>query len=163
MIIRKAIQADLPILTEIHNQAILAQQNAETSTKTVAERQEWFEHHQDEKYPIYVIEQDNQVIGYGTLSKYREGRAALKKVVEVSYYIHNQHHKKGIGTFLLNALLEQSKNLGFNFALAILLDSNIGSIHLLGKFGFQQWAHFPEIVALKNKTCGQFIYGKALI
>ena len=92
---RKAIKSDLPILTKIYNQAIEAQQNAETSTKTVDERKEWFEHHQDEKYPIYVVEQENKIIGYGTLSKYRDGRSALKKVVEVSYYIHNQHHKKG--------------------------------------------------------------------
>ena len=159
---RKAIKSDLPILTKIYNQAIEAQQNAETSTKTVDERKEWFEFHQDEKYPIYIIEQANQIIGYGTLSKYRSGRSALQKVVEVSYYIDNQHHKKGIGTFLLNALLDESKVLGFKFALAILLDSNIGSIHLLKKFEFQQWAHFPEIVELKNKTCGHLIYGKKL-
>ena len=160
---RKAIKADLPILTEIQNQAILAGQNAETSTKTIEERKEWFNHHQDEKYPIYVVLEDDEVIGYGTLSKYREGRAALQKVVEVSYYIHTQHHKKGVGTFMLNALLEYSKNLGFKFALAILLDSNLGSVRLLEKFGFEQWAHFPEIVELKNGTCGQFIHGKKLI
>lgn len=159
---RKATEADLPILTEIYNQAILAGQNAEISIKTVAERKEWFTHHQDEKYPLYVVVQDKQVIGYSTLSKYREGRAALKKVVEVSYYIHNQHHQKGVGTFMLNALLNYAKELDFKFALAILLDTNIGSIQLLEKFGFQQWAHFPEIVELKNGTCGQFIYGKKL-
>lgn len=162
MIIRKALQCDLFTLTEIYNQAILAQQNAETIIKTVAQRQEWLEHHQIEKYPILVVEEAGKVIGYGTLSKYRESRGALQKVVEVSYYIHNQHHKKGIGTFLLHKLLEQSKHLGFKSALAILLDTNNGSIRLLEKFDFKQWAHFPNIVEFNNKTCGQFIYGKLL-
>jgi L-amino acid N-acyltransferase YncA len=162
MTIRKAIQTDLPALTEIYNQAIKAGQNAETMTKTIAQRQEWFDNHQLEKHPILVIEEAEQVIGYGTLSKYRAGRAGLRKVVEVSYYIHNQHHRKGAGTFLLNGLLEKSKQLNFKSALAILLDSNAGSIYLLEKYGFKKWGHFPNIVELNNRICGQFIYGKSL-
>jgi len=42
------------------------------------------------------------------------------------------------------------------------MDTNLASLNLLQKYGFQQWGKLPNIVALEDETCGQFICGKSL-
>ncbi len=159
---RIAQSKDLPIITRIYNQAIQAQQTADTVLLTAEQRLPWFESHQDGKYPLYVVLQDDETIGYGTLSKYRGGRGALKGVVEVSYYLDQTAQGKGIGTTLLRFLLIVAKRLDFKHAYALLLDSNVESVGLLEKFGFVQWGHLPDIAEREGTTCGQLIYGLPL-
>ena len=160
---RIAKQQDLSALTAIYNQAIQAQQTADTIPYTVETRLPWFEAHQQEKYPLYAVELQNKTIGYGTLSQYRGGRGSLKGVVEVSYYLDKDCQGQGIGTALLQFLLKAAADLGFQHAYALLLDSNTGSVRLLEKFGFSRWGHLPEIARFEDRICGQFIYGKPLI
>lgn len=160
--IRKAKPKDLPILTTIYNQAIQARQTADTLSVTVEDRQRWFESHQAEKYPLFVAMDGATILGYATLSQYRGGRAALRHIVEVSYYIHNHHQRKGLGTTLLKYALVAAKELGFKHAFALLLDTNLPSVYLLEKFDFVKWGHFPNIAEIDGKVCGQFYYGKHL-
>ena len=160
--IRLAVQSDLPALTTIYNQAILAHQTADTIPYEVSERQAWFDAHLDRKFPLYTVLLEHQIVGYATLSKYRGGRPALKHVVETSYYLHQHFQGKGIGTHLLQFLLEEAKALGFKNAYALLLDKNIPSIGLLKKCGFQQWGHLPNIAEIGGEICGQYIFGKPL-
>ncbi len=160
--IRTAIQSDLPALTTIYNQAILAKQTADTVPFEVSGRQAWFDAHLDPQFPLYTALLDDQIVGYGTLSKYRGGRPALRHVVEISYYLHQSHQGKGIGTRLLQFLLKEAKQLGFQTAYALLLDINIPSVGLLKKLAFQQWGHLPNIAEVDGEICGQYIFGKPL-
>ncbi len=160
--IRIAVPSDLPALTTIYNQAILSHQTADTLPFEVSQRQAWFDAHLDPQFPLYTALLDNQIVGYGTLSKYRGGRPALKYVVETSYYLHQSYQGKGIGTQLLQFLLAKAKELGFKNAYALLLDKNVTSVGLLKKLGFQQWGHLPNIAEIDGEICGQFIFGKPL-
>jgi len=45
--------------------------------------------------------------------------------------------------------------------LAILLDINVASIGLLEKNGFEKWGHFPNIIDLNGRICGQVVYGRS--
>ena len=159
---RLAQRQDLPRLTVIYNQAIQAQQTADTVPYSTEGRLPWLEAHQEEKYPLYVVQWHHQIAGYGTLSKYRGGRGALKGVVEVSYYLDSDFQGRGLGTALLQFLLTTAADLGFQHAYALLLDSNTASVRLLEKFGFHRWGHLPEIAKFGDRICGQFIYGKSL-
>ncbi|MEM1119476.1 MAG: N-acetyltransferase family protein [Bacteroidota bacterium] len=163
MTIRKAIIEDLPALTAIYNQAIKARQTADTIPVTTADRKAWFDSHQIEQYPLFVAIDEDAILGYATLSQYRGGRAALSKVVEISYYIHQDHQRKGLGTLLLDYAMKAAQNLGFQHAFALLLDTNLPSVKLLEKFGFIQWGHFPNIAEIDGEICGQFYYGKHLV
>lgn len=158
--IRKAHHKDLLTLTKIYNQAIEAGQTADTVPYTVTTRTAWFEAHQDPKYPLWVAVINEAVVGYLTLSKYREGRPAVQATVEISYYIHNNYQRKGIGTFLLKYALEMAQKLGFKHGLALLLDTNLGSVRLLEKHDFEKWGHFPNIAVVQGKICGQYFYGR---
>lgn len=162
MNIRKAKIEDLSALTVIYNQAIAARQTADTVPVTVADRQTWFNSHQQERYPLVVATDGATVLGYATLSQYRGGRSALRNIVEVSYYIHEDHQRKRLGTTLLKYALAAAKELEFKHVFALLLDTNLPSVYLLEKFGFEKWGQFPNVAEIDGKICGQFYYGKHL-
>ncbi len=161
--IRKALIADLPKLTTIYNQAILARQTADTLPVTVNDRQTWFDSHQQAKYPLFVVEKAGIVCGYSTLSQYRGGRQALRAVVEISYYLDNGYQRQGLGSSLLEHALATAKELDFKHAIAILLDTNLPSIGLLEKFDFVKWGHLPNIAAIDGQVCGHLYYGRDLL
>jgi len=162
LIIRNAVIEDLPVLTTIYNQAIKANQTADSIPMTTADRMPWFKAHQHSSFPLIVAEVKNDVCGYATLSNYRGGRPALRTVVEVSYYIHQAYQRKGLGTILLKKSLALAEELGFEHAVAILLEKNLPSIRLLEKFEFEKWGHLPNVAKFDDVICGHVYYGKHL-
>lgn len=160
--IRKAVAEDLPKLTAIYNQAIQARQTADALPMTVADRQSWFDSHQQANYPLFAVEKEGIVCGYSTLSSYRGGRHALRYVVEISYYLDPTYQRQGLGSTLLKHALATAKDLGFKHACAILLDTNLPSIGLLEKFGFVKWGHLPNIVEIDGQIGGHLYYGRHL-
>ena len=113
MKIRIAKRVDLPAIVEIYNQAIRERnKTADLYEYTVAERIEWFNSHTDSKYPLFVAEDENGIVGYSSISPYRESRPALLRTAELSYYVHFEHHRKGIGSKLVNWAIGYSSEKG---------------------------------------------------
>jgi len=163
MSFRIAVQTDLSAMTEIYNQAILRKRcTADTETFTVEGRQGFFDAHQNDMYPLYVYEIEGQVVGYVYLSGYRPGRKAMRYVAEVSYYIHNNHQGKGLGTQFLRYGIERAKELGYRDLVAILLSFNEASIALLKKFNFEEWGVLPDIADFDGELCSHLFYGLKL-
>lgn len=160
MNIRFANRNDLPFIVDIYNQAIRSKcATGDLTEFTVEQRIDWFNKFKNEKYPIYIIENETRIIGYCTLSPYRPGREAMDSVAEISYYINYSNHNKGIGTKLLEYVIRDCKRIGKESLLAILLDINPRSINILKKFNFEKWGYFPNIINIEGKKCGQLIYG----
>jgi L-amino acid N-acyltransferase YncA len=161
--IRPARIEDLPQIVDIHNQAIDAGfQTCFTTKSRPEERVAWFNEHTPDKYPMLVYEKDNAIVGYLTVSDYRQGRGALRFAAEVSYFIHNDYQQQGIGTQLLDHGLQLCAELGYKTLLAIILEPNVGSTRLLEKFGFEKWAYLPTIADFNGVECSQVYYGKKI-
>ena len=160
--IRFAEARDLPSTVAIVNQAVRARVNGSLKEFTIEEREAWFAKFDPNKYPIYVAEIDNKVVGYCYLSPYRPGRQAMAKVAEISYYIDFKYHRMGIASKLIEHAMNDCKRLEKESLLAILLDTNDASVAILEKFGFKRWGHYPEIIDLDGTSCGQLIYGRKL-
>ncbi len=163
MQIRLAQQSDLKSLVTIYNQAIGdGNSTADIAPLTVEERQEWFDNHSSQKYPIFVMVQKSteDIIGWYSLSAHRKGRMALRNIAEISYYVERSHRRQGVGKRLMQHALRKAPTLGLHNLFAILLDINTTSIKLLEKNGFSQWGHLPDIAEFPGKICGQFIYGR---
>jgi phosphinothricin acetyltransferase len=160
-IIRLSTLADLPRLVIIYNQAISSQTaTADTFPFTVEERGGWFAAHTPDVYPIYACEDENGlVVGYLSISPYRD-RPALARTAEVSYYVDYRQHGKGIGSALMEYALRDAARIGKKIFIAIVLEWNTSSMELLGKFGFAKWGYLPEVAEFNNGLCGQFIYGR---
>ncbi len=164
MNIRHITQSDFKEVTKIYNHAVDEKfATADTEYVTVDSRKEWFAQHSPETYPIYLAEENGQVIGWCSLSPHRPGRKALRTVAEISYYVHKDHRRKRVASSLINHTINSAKELGFKNLISILLDANTTSIFILEKFGFEKWGHLPDIASINGVVCGQFIYGKHLL
>ena len=163
MNIRLATEHDWDDIINIYNQAVDERSStADIEHVSVESRSDWLRQHSANTYPIFVIEIDNKITGWCSLSPYRPGRGALQNVAEISFYIHRDYRRKGMADLLVSHALKISPDLGFNNLIAILLDTNKASVQLLEKHGFQKWGHLPDIADFKIKRCGQYIYGKKI-
>ncbi|MBI9034112.1 MAG: N-acetyltransferase [Bacteroidales bacterium] len=159
-VIRKAQLDDLEDILTIYNQAIKTKTaTADTEPQSINDRIDWFHEHTQDKYPIYVAENDGDVIGWISISPYRCGRKALSATAEISYYVHADYSGMGIGSALIQYVLNKCSKLGLENLFAIILDKNINSINLMKKFNFQQWAFMPNIADFDGEKCGQVYYG----
>jgi len=125
----------------------------------VAARLDWFNQHDGNQDPIYVCEDESkQILGYLSLSPYRD-RPALARTAEVSYYVDYGQHGMGIGSTLMQHALEDCARIGKKVLLAIVLEWNAPSIKLLEKFGFEKWGTLPEVAEFSGRLCGHVYYG----
>ena len=154
---------DLEAIVEIYNQAIRSgKATGHTKEFTRDGRWIWYRSHNKMTFPLYLMKYEKKVIGYGTLSPYREGRQAMSNIAEVSFFLHQDYQGKGYGKILLQYIINDCPRVNIKSLIAILLDVNRNSVRLLNKFGFEKWGHFPGVVEFPNKTCGQLIYGKKI-
>ena len=161
--IRVAQFEDLENIVEIYNQAIDAKfQTGFTELIKVDDRIDWFNEHTPDKYPLFVYIVDNKVVGWLSVSPYRAGRGAFRYSVEISYFIHTDHRKKGIASQLLVYAINACRQLNYKTALAIILDKNTASIKLMEKFGFQKWAFLPGVADFDGEECNHVYYGMKL-
>ncbi len=163
MTIRLATVSDAPRMRDIYNQAIRSQRcTCDTAEVTLEERLAWMESHNCREYPLYACEEEGKVIGYGYLSPYRFGRAALAHVVEVSYYLDFDYVGQGRGRTLLAFLEQQAEALGYTDLCAVLVGINPASIALLESRGFTRWGCFSGVVHLDGQHTDHLYYGKSL-
>jgi len=157
---RFAEQRDLKSIVQIYNQAIKAgNATADIREIKVLDRETWFLEHTNDTYPIYVLELNNKIIGWGSLSAYRKNREGLKETAEISYYIDYEYHGQGFGKKLIEFMILDCKRLRIKNLFALLLDINKKSTLILERFGFVKWGFMPDVANLKGTRCGHLIYG----
>jgi phosphinothricin acetyltransferase len=91
-----------------------------------------------------VAELGDAVVGYAYGSQHRE-RAAYRWSVEVSAYVHRNHHRKGIGRELYTALFAELTGRGFCNAYAGITLPNDPSVKLHTAMGFEPIGTFRSI------------------
>ena len=86
-------------------------------------------------YLRYVYEDNEQILGWVSITPI-SSREVYKGVGEVSVYVHPHTQGKGVGTQLLQHLIEQSKLAGYWMLQASIFEVNLASIQLHKKVGF---------------------------
>ena len=143
--IRLATTADLPAINDIYNYYIPRSTcTYQLEPEPLEGRQAWFAAHPPEKYPVTVAEQDGRVIGWGSLSKFRD-RAAYNPTVEASVYIHHDFHRQGLGRTLLVDLIDRAKKIGYHSLIGGASADQTASIALQESLVFQHIGRFKEV------------------
>lgn len=134
--IRRAVRSDIPQLMDIYNDAILhTTATFDTETKDMENRVAWFEEHHGH-HVIFVYEKDGCVVGYASLSRYRE-RKAFDSAVEISIYIHKDYRGRGIGRSLMQETLSFAKECeAIETVISLITSENEASIRMHENFGF---------------------------
>jgi phosphinothricin acetyltransferase len=161
--VRPAVDADLPALVAIYNQAIASRvATGHLEPLTVAARQAWFAEHRRPATPLLVAELAGQVVGYATLAAYRGGRGAFAGCRELSYYVAADCRRRGVAGALLEHAVAACPALGVTALVCFLLAANGPSIALLERHGFACWGRLPALAVIDGHTCDHLIYGRRL-
>lgn len=142
--IRPATVADAEAMRAIYNVEV------ETSTVTfdlvarsVTDQQRWITDRSGAHVAL-VAEIDGEVVGFGSLSPYKE-RPAYSTSVEDSVYVHRSHHGQGVGSALLRALTESAERHGFHTVIARIVGDHEASIALHTSIGFVEVGREREV------------------
>lgn len=143
--IRTATEKDLPQLLEIYNDIILNTTAVyHYKPHTIEMRKEWFELKKQQGFPVFVAEDNKQIVGFSTISPFRAW-AAYKYSAENSVYVASDQRGKGIGKQLLLPLIEASEKLNMHTIIAAIDATNEASIALHEHFGFQEVGYFKQV------------------
>lgn len=161
--IRTATLGDLPAIVAIYNEAVAQRfATADLEPVTAEQRAAWFYEHDPESLPIYVAEEERQILGWCSLSAYRPGRAALRRTAEISYYVRADARGRGIGTALVEHAIDDGRRVGKQVLFGILLERNTASINLMKKCGFALWGRLPDVAAIDGQLVSHVYYGRTI-
>ena len=96
------------------------------------------------KYPYFVYEESDKIIGYCYVSSWKK-KAAYNKTVESTIYVVKDFQGKGIGCALMNKLIEVLREKSFHAVIACITIPNPTSIKLHEKLGFRKVSEFREV------------------
>jgi phosphinothricin acetyltransferase len=143
--IRLATESDLSAINDIYNYYVLRSTcTYQLEPETLAARTAWFHNHPPDKYPVTVAEVDGLVVGWGSLSKFRD-RAGYNPSVEASVYIHHDFHRRGLGRLILTDLISRARTAGFHTLIGGASADQAASIALQERLGFFRVARFKEV------------------
>ena len=143
---RKANFNDALKILEIYNQVIDKKTiTADLTPANLETRKEWFEFHfNNEKYPLWVYELDNQIVAWCSYSPFYS-RSAYDKTAEISFYTDKAFHGQGIGKKCVEFLIGEMDKYHLTTLIGFVFGNNQPSIGLLTKMGFKVWGELPEV------------------
>jgi phosphinothricin acetyltransferase len=143
-IIRRAVLSDVAAITSIYNEAILTTTATfDTEPKSVDERAAWLGAH-DERHPVLVAAIGDDVVGWACLSKWSD-RSAYDGTAETSFYVAAEHRGRGIGRRLKEAIIGESRRLGYHTLIARVAEGSEASRHLNESAGFVHVGTLKEV------------------
>ena len=158
---------ELRLATTDDAEAIRAIYNHEVTTSTVtfdlvprtlAEQLAWQEARSG-AHAVLVAEIDGAVVGFGSLSKWRD-RPAYSTTVEDSIYVGQDHRGTGVGTAMLTELVATATAHGFHACMARIVGGHAASIALHTSCGFEivgterevgrKFSHWLDVVLMER-------------
>ena len=148
MIIRDAVEADLPAIIEIYNATVPTRMvTAELEPTTVEARLPWFHEHSPDQYPFWVAESEGCVIGWLDFKKF-QSRSAYRATVEISVYVDDKFRRRGVARELLEKAITVAPSLGITALVGLIFGHNEPSLKLFERFGFERWGFLPAVAQL---------------
>jgi phosphinothricin acetyltransferase len=144
--IRPALLSDIPAILAIYNDAVLnTTASYDYEPQSLEKRTLWFEQHQQQGFPVIVaMNEDHQVVGWGSLSNFRE-KIGYQFTVEHSVYVASEHRRQGIGRLIVQTLIEEARKMGKHSIIGGVDGSNEVSLRLHRALGFEQVALFKQV------------------
>ena len=132
--IRPAGTGDAAVIATIYNGAIAGRQATfETQPRTEQDVLQWLKG----RGPVLVADHEKTVAGFARVSAYSD-REVYAGVGEYGIYVDPSAHGGGVGTRLLDALVEAAERAGYHKLTSKLFTSNAASLALARRCGFRE-------------------------
>ncbi len=142
--LRLATEGDLRAINDIYNHYVRHSTcTYQEQTETLASRRRWFARH-GRQHPVTVADLGGEILGWGSLSAYH-ARSAYRFTVENSVYVHPQHHRRGIGSALLQDLIARAHTLEHRAIIAAIDADQPASLALHARFGFKHSGRLEQV------------------
>jgi L-amino acid N-acyltransferase len=136
--IRLAQAGDAEAIRQIYNREV------STSTvtfdlvpRTLADQQQWLEARSGAHAVIVAVDDDEVVVGFASLSPFRD-RPAYNSTVENSVYVRHDQRGTGVGRVLMTELMALAAQHGFHTVIARIVGGHDTSIELHRRLGFEE-------------------------
>lgn len=138
LVIRKAVEADVPAMNSIYNKFIVGSHvSFDLHPWSVRKRLDWFTERLEAGYPVLVASEGDTVVGASWAGPWRD-KKAYRGSVESTVVLAPGIEGRGVGTALYSELLESLRAEGFHRAFAIIALPNDPSIALHRNFGYRE-------------------------
>jgi L-amino acid N-acyltransferase YncA len=160
IIIRDALESDLPAIIDIYNATVPTRMvTAELEPTTVEARLPWFREHSPDQYPFWVAESDGHVIGWLDFKRFNP-RCAYRGTAEISVYVHEKFRRQGVARCLLEKAMARAPSLGINAIVGLIFGHNQPSLKLFERLGFERWGLLPRVARLDGVERDLAILGR---
>ncbi|MBN8787646.1 MAG: N-acetyltransferase [Terrimonas sp.] len=143
--VRLATDNDIQAILDIYNYAIVYTTAVyDYEPHSFEMRRQWFETKKQQNFPVFVAEDNNEVVGFSSIGPFRAW-AAYKFTVENAIYVRADQQGKGIGKLLMQPLIDASRKLGMHTIVSGIDADNEVSLKMHRRFGFEEVAHFKQV------------------
>lgn len=134
--IRRAEISDAEGIRLIYNQAVTETTHTfDLVPRSVEQQRDWIAQRQGSLAAIVAEADDGEILGFASLSRYRD-RPAYSTTVENSVYVSPRAHRQGVGAALMAELIQIASHHGYHSIVARIADAQEASIQLHTKHGF---------------------------
>jgi len=134
--IRLATIDDAEAIRQIYNPEVTSSTvNFDLVPRTLSDQRAWLAAHSG-AHPAVVAVHLDEVVGFGSLSAYRD-RPAYATTVEDSVYVRGDARGEGVGRLLLEELVRLGRAHGFHAMMARVVGGHEASIGLHRQCGFE--------------------------
>jgi phosphinothricin acetyltransferase len=135
--IRLATRVDSAAITEIYNHEVMhTTATFDLVPRSLDDQRAWLDARSGAFAAIVATDGEDGVVGFASLSPYKE-RAAYRTTVEDSIYIRSDQQGRGVGKLLLSHLLTVAEASGFHAVMARIEASGAASRALHAACGFE--------------------------
>jgi L-amino acid N-acyltransferase len=143
--IARATDDDLEGITAIYNDVIATSTAVFSTTPvTVEERGAWLAERRARGFPVLVARDCGAVLGFGSFGDFRPW-PGYRTTVEHTVHVAADARRRGAGTRLVAALIEEARALGMHAMIAGVVSTNEASLALHRRLGFVEVGRLPEI------------------
>jgi L-amino acid N-acyltransferase YncA len=97
-----------------------------------------------ETHPACAMMDGTQMVGFALLHSYHWA-STFNRTAEITYFIHPDYTRRGLGKSALDWLIDRAKPLGIDRILACISSLNQGSLEFHRKHDFSECGRFPQV------------------
>ncbi len=148
MIIRDALDADMPRCRDLYNALIDSTTVAWTEQEqSLDERRSWFRRQQREGYPVIVAHDTIDVVGFAAYGSFRgSGKwPGYRHTVEHTIHVDRDSWGQDVGRSLMEELIDRARRQDVHVMVGAIDGNNVDSIRFHERLGLVETARMPEV------------------